>query len=328
MSGLRIGLPSKGSLHDPTIRFLEGCGLAVRRTSNRHYMGEIGGMGDVPVLFLPAAEIPAKVAEGACDIAFTGLDLVRENPTLSRNLVPLFERLGYGGARLVLAVPETWRDVESLADVVELAAQWRAEREVKIRVATKFPSLTRTFLLASGISDHAIVRSYGATELSGWLKDADLISDLTSTGSTLAANRLKEIDGGTILESEACLIGNRGALLSDDDKRQGVRHLLDRIEARLRACVTYVLAAVCDREQWETRSGAPLDEWLVGTAHSGDDVQITLHVPRTQIDASMNALRKRGLLSCRVTEPAFLFEKVEIAHRNLLRRLKHGREEG
>jgi ATP phosphoribosyltransferase len=326
MTELRLGLPSKGTLHDATVQFLAGCGLAVVRSSNRHYLGELAGMGPVQVLFLHAGEVPAKVADGTCDLGITGIDLVRENANLARGLVVPFPGLGYGKARLVVAVPDTWRDVDSLADLVELAAQWRSERGAKIRVATKFPGLTRQFLLAAGISDHAIVRSSGATELSGWLRDADLIADLTSTGSTLTANRLKEIDRGTILETESCLVASRAALAADEEKREAVRRLLDRIEGRLRARKTYVVSVVCDRARWEaSRKAGPLDPWLVQeTPAEGEGIGLTLHVPRGDLDSALLHLRKLGLWACRVVEPAFLFTREEAAYHALLAALKHG----
>lgn len=331
MTELRIALPSKGSLHEPTVRFLQGCGLSVRRESNRHYLGELGGgLGAVQVLFLHAQEIPGKVAEGTCEAGFTGVDLIRDSPSLARNLVYLFEDLGFGRARLVLAVPETWHDVESLADLVELSAQWRDERGVKIRVATKFTHLTRAFLLASGISDHTIVRSSGSTELSSWLKDADMISDLTSTGTTLAANRLMEIREGTILQSQTCLIGNRGMLLHDKAKLRTIRRLLDRIEARLRAQNTLVIEATCSLAKWEAAAQADQDlAQAVVSLQKLDRTtsQLTMHVAKSDIDKVMRSLRKLDLKVCRASEPTFLFTEKEQAYQQLLKMLRQGRLE-
>src|SRR6266567_9600300 len=112
---------------------------------------------------------------------------------------------------LVLAVPESWIDVTSVHDLSEIAATKHASGR-ELRVATKYPNLTRQFLYDHGVNYFSLNESSGALEAAPTLGYADLIADITSSGVTLRENRLKTVAGGTILESEACLIANRPGL--------------------------------------------------------------------------------------------------------------------
>ena len=119
--------------------------------------------------------------------------------------------LGYGGCRLVVAVPESWIDVTHALDLVELAVEFK-ESGKTFRVSTKYPNLTQEFFRRKGIHHYQVIDSDGALELHPSLGIADIIVDLTSSGTTLKDNRLREIDGGTVLDSASCLIGHGPAL--------------------------------------------------------------------------------------------------------------------
>jgi ATP phosphoribosyltransferase len=114
--------------------------------------------------------------------------------------------LGFGKADVVVAVPEAWIDVETMADLDDVAADFRRRHGRRLKVATKYYNLTRRFFAGHGIADYRIVESLGATEGTPASGAADLIVDITSTGSTLAANALKRVSDGTILKSEAYLV--------------------------------------------------------------------------------------------------------------------------
>ncbi len=238
---LRLALPSKG-MEEETLAFLHACGLAVDRPNPRQYRAIIRSLPGVEVLFQRAVYIYAKVSEGTVDLGITGYDVVREHQEEDDPVVLLQPELGFGRCALVLAVPDGWIDVESVTDLAEVAAALRA-RGRELRVATKYPNLTRQFLYDHGINFFTLVESTGAMEAAPALGYADIICDISSSGVTLRENRLKPITGGTLLTSQACLIGNRASLRADPDKLRLTRTLLEFIEATLRAREYFSLTA-------------------------------------------------------------------------------------
>lgn len=227
-------------MEEQTLEFLQASGLRVNRTNPRQYRATIPALRGVEVLFQRANDIFAKVEEGSVDLGITGYDIVREHRREDDGVVMLRQELGYGACALVLAVPEGWIDVSSVVDVAEISAEFHA-RGRDVRVATKYPNLSRQFLFDHGINYFQLVESTGALEAAPALNAADVICDLVSSGVTLRENRLKQISGGTILESQACLIGNRSALRDCEDKLQVARHILEFIEAQTRARDYYSL---------------------------------------------------------------------------------------
>lgn len=232
---LRLALPSKG-MEDDTVAFLQGCGLSIARTNPRQYRARMSGLpgGPVDIVFQRAADIVDEVNQGTVDLGITGYDLVAEHRAEDDAIVVVHPALGFQRASLVLAVPEGWLDVSSVADLAEVAAELRASGR-ELRVASKFINLTRQFFYARGITYFELVEISGALEAAPSLDTADVICDLTSSGVTLRENRLKTIGGGTVVESQACLIGNRAALAASAERLDAVRHLLELIDASLRA---------------------------------------------------------------------------------------------
>ncbi|HEX6291335.1 MAG TPA: ATP phosphoribosyltransferase [Herpetosiphonaceae bacterium] len=231
---LRFAIPSKGSLYDAATRFLESSGLKVSRPNPRQYTARIRSLPDAEVLLHRPADIVQKVAAGDVDLGITGLDLVAELAGDDQNLLIADEDLGFGGVDLVLAVPEAWVDVQSRHDLADLAAEWAAEGR-QLRIATKYPNLVRAFCYRQGINVFTLVDSQGATEAAPALGYADLIADITETGTTFRENRLKIVAGTTMLRSQACLICGRRALRQDSQKLATVKTILELIEARRRA---------------------------------------------------------------------------------------------
>ena len=164
----------------------------------------------------------------------TGEDLVREEMPDPDAKVVLLEALGFGDANVIVAVPQAWIDVHSMADLDDVATAFRIKHDRKMRVATKYLNLTRGFFSRHGITDYRIVESSGATEAAPATGTAELIVDITSTGSTLAANGLKIVEDGVILRSQANLVASRGADWSEEN-RDIARDILDRIAAQARA---------------------------------------------------------------------------------------------
>ncbi len=159
---LRFAIPSKGSLYDAALAFLESSGLKVSRPNPRQYTARIKALPDVEVLLLRPAEVVQKVAAGDIDIGITGLDLLSELSPDDPNVLIADEELGFGGADLVLAVPEAWVDVRSWRDLADLSAEWAAEGR-QLRIATKYSNLVRSFCYRQGINVFTLVDSQGAT---------------------------------------------------------------------------------------------------------------------------------------------------------------------
>jgi ATP phosphoribosyltransferase len=176
----------------------------------------------------------AKVESGLADVGVTGLDFVAEYQADNEDVLVLMPDLGFSRCRFVLEVPEAWVDVTTIADLADLAADFRA-RGRTLRVITDSPNLVRDFLYAHGISYFVIIEGEGGLEIAPAIDTADIVADRTETGTTLRDNRLKELDGGTIMETQACLIGNRRALRASGAKREALRHLMEFIEAHLRS---------------------------------------------------------------------------------------------
>lgn len=228
-----LALPSKGALAEPTSSFLAECGLQPERTGPRQYSARIPAFPEVSVLLQRAWDIVQKVADGTADIGITGLDIVSEDEGDGSEVVLLHEGLGYGQCDLVLAVPETWIDVDSLADVADVALDFRETRGRDLRVATRFPNLTRQFLLDNGVACFAVVAAQGAVEAAPSTGYAEMIADLSSTGTTLRANHLKPLAEGPILSSQACLIANSRSVRERRSVTSVALSMLEIIDATL-----------------------------------------------------------------------------------------------
>lgn len=231
---IRFAIPSKGALYDATLLFLESCGLKVSRPNPRQYTASIRSLPEAEVLLHRPADIVQKVAGGDIDLGVTGLDYVQEFAGDEPNLLVAEENLGFGRTDLVIAVPDAWVDVQTWADVADLAADFAKDGR-QLRIATKYPNLVRAFCYSRGVNVFTLVDSQGATEAAPALGYADLIADITETGTTLRENRLKIVAGTTILTSQACLVVGRRALQADPSKLAAVQTVLELVESRRRA---------------------------------------------------------------------------------------------
>ncbi|MFS4437105.1 ATP phosphoribosyltransferase [Paracoccaceae bacterium GXU_MW_L88] len=213
MSALKLGVPSKGRLQADTMAWFAARGVTLERTgSDREYAGAVAGVDDVELVLLSAGEIPRELAAGRIHLGVTGQDLVAEK--LGGIGTQELAEMGFGFADLILAVPVLWEDVETLDDFDAVAARFRAEHGLRLRIATKYHNLVRAHLAAAEVADYQIVDSQGATE--GTVKNltAEAIADITSSGETLRANHLKGI-GEPILRSQATLFLSETAEWSD-----------------------------------------------------------------------------------------------------------------
>lgn len=202
---LILALPSKGRLHDEAEALLAAAGLAVEKRGGRNYRGTVAGHPGIEVALLSASEIARELAAGNAHLGITGEDLVRESVADADKRIALLAPLGFGQADVVVAVPELWIDVWTMEDLDDVAAGFLARHGRRLRVATKYWNLTQSFFAAHGIALYRVVESLGATEGAPAAGTADAIVDITTTGSTLAANHLKVLDDGIVLRSQANL---------------------------------------------------------------------------------------------------------------------------
>lgn len=250
MSKLIIAIPSKGRLQENTHAFFGRAGLQVLQPGGaRNYRGAIKGLPSVEIAFLSASEIARELAEGSVHFGVTGLDLVEENIADPAATVHVVTPLGFGPADVVVAVPKAWIDVETMSDLGDVASDFRGRHGRRLRVATKYVNLTRSFFARHGIADYRIVESAGATEGAPAAGAAELIVDITTTGSTLHANNLKILADGVMLKSQANLVASLNADWTET-ALDGARSILDRVAAEEAARnVKLVKAVVDDRTQ-------------------------------------------------------------------------------
>lgn len=217
---ITIALPSKGRMKDDSSAIFERAGLKIVGIGNdRSYRGRVEGRDDIEIAFLSASEIAREIGNGSVDFGVTGEDLVREGLADADRRMEISARLGFGHADVVVAVPEIWLDVSTMADLGDVAADFRARHGRRLAIATKYWRLTQQFFSAQhGIQLYRIVESLGATEGAPAAGSADIIVDITSTGSTLTANHLKILDDGVILRSEACLVRARRSAHEGDQR--------------------------------------------------------------------------------------------------------------
>jgi ATP phosphoribosyltransferase len=232
---LRIAIPSKGALERSTSELLAAAGLKVSRPNDRQYVGQIASLPGAEVIFQRASDIVTKVQEGSVDLGITGFDLFAEESIGYDHVVAIYPELGFGRCELVLAVPDSWIDIVTMADLADLTLDFRQNKKRNLRMVTKYPNLTRDWLHHHQIVHFTLVEANGALEAAPKMGYADMIADVSSTGTTLRENRLKPIAGSPMLKSQACLIANKNLLQEDDRKQAMTKLILDSIEAYLEA---------------------------------------------------------------------------------------------
>ncbi len=205
-----LAIPSKGRLMEDASALLARAGYIVNRVgSERGYRGKLDGIDGVEIAFLSASEIVHHLRAGKIDAGITGEDLLREYVPPTDDFITIAARLKFGAANVIVAVPECWLDVAAMSDLDDVAEQFYRATGRRLRVATKYKNLTRRFFAAKGVTGYRIVDSSGATEGAPAAGTAELIVDITSSGSTLKANHLKILDDGLILASCAVLAARK-----------------------------------------------------------------------------------------------------------------------
>ncbi len=216
---IKIGVPAKGRLSGKSLDWLRSNGLSFNEPDLvRRYSVRAAGVVSAELVFLPAGEIPEEIRRGNLMFGITGADLVHEQQPDWRQRMEIQAELGFGNTRLMIAVPQFWIDVESVHDLDDVAARFRAEHGWGLRIATKYHSLVREFLRGIDLTDYRLVDSQGATEGTVANEMAEAIADLVSTGATLTANGLKTLSDGLVFKSQAIFIRSREVSLRSSDR--------------------------------------------------------------------------------------------------------------
>lgn len=321
---LIIAVPSKGRLQENAFAFFARAGLELARAGGaRDYRGAITGLPGVEVAFLSASDIVGQLATGAAHLGITGEDLLREQLADADAVVEFVAPLGFGSADVVVAVPQAWIDVRTMADLDDVAADIRQRHARRLRVATKYVNLTRRFFAEHGVSDYRIVESLGATEGAPAAGTAEVIVDITTTGATLAANALKIIDDGVILRSQANLVASVSAAWSGAARR-AARTILTRIaaeeEARsVRELTTMLPPGTSLPDDLAGRFGATLPFGLPGATG-----RVVLHCPVAHVFTLAEELAQAGADPVSVRSVDWVLRRTNPLIEGLLARIGDG----
>ena len=324
MSKLILAVPSKGRLEENAAALFDKAGIKLKRAGARGYTGTVKGIDDIEVQYLSASEIAARLADGSIHFGITGEDLLREEVPDLNSAVQLVLPLGFGRADVVVAIPDGWVDVRSMADLAEVAGDFRNQHGKRLRVATKYTQIAGTFFARHGLVDYVMVQSFGATEAAPNSGAAEAIVDITSTGATLVANGLRVPDDGVMLRSEANLAASLRADWSAE-VRASSKRLLARLAAygRAQELVQVTLGTDAnasvnpiDIKNTAARFDALEDnEFTTGAAGSSF---YEFQVPSTQQDDFIEAMLELGFAHASVAKLDFVYEKRNPLYERLM----------
>ncbi len=275
------------------------------------------GLPGATVLLQRAADIPTGLETGLADAGIVGLDRFRESGRDAGSIQPVFSDLGFGHCTLVLGVPESWIDVASIADLAEVSMELR-ESVGDLRVGTKYPRLVSSFLLENGISHFQLVQPSGALEVMPGAGSADIIADITETGTTLRENRLKTVRGGEIFASRACLVVNVNSVRAEQQKMDSALTMVELIEGRLNSEGFYSVTANLGGASAEAVAARVLrhadtsgiDGPTISKVHTAGDKQlfaVTLVVRKDRLTSAVKLIREAGGAGVTVIQPDYVF---------------------
>jgi ATP phosphoribosyltransferase len=312
MAALTLAEPSKGRLQEQVNDYFKDAGATLKQSAGaRGYRATLAGFADVEVMLLSASEIASSLISGDVHLGVTGEDLLREQAPELAGRIHLVKALGFGFANVIVAVPQYWIDVSTMADLDDVCAAFAHKHRRRLRVATKYLQLTRAFFAHMGISDYRIVESAGATEGAPAAGTAEAIVDITTTGATLAANGLKILEDGVILESQAQLAASLNADWTPH-ARAACEGLLARLGARERARTSQILRVRLDKDA---------DKILAALAKEADTSvlsrptdaggEYSILCPRPRLMDAIAALRAQGCDAPATTQDAdYVFDTL------------------
>ena len=331
---IRLALPSKGRMEEETLAFLDGCSLHVTKLNPRQYVASMPAIPEVEIWFQRSPDIVRKVRYGDVDLGITGFDSVAEYGDEGDEIIILHDALGFGACQLVLAVPDEWDDVTSVGDLAALARN-RAAAGQGLRIGTKYERLVTRFLAEHGLAECQLIGAEGALEAGPAMGYVDLIADLSASGTTLRENRLKPIEGGTLLASQACLIGNRHALKTRPEALAVAKQLLEFFEARLRAAGFHAIIANIQGESPEVVAqkvlsqpdlaglqGPTISQVYLRDPAVRDWYAISIIVRKERLVQAVEQLRAIGGSGVVVTPATYIFEDEPATYRKLMAELE------
>lgn len=326
---IRISLPSKGRLAEDCLDFLEESGLKIYKPNPRQYEATIPALPGVTVIFQRATDIVTSVQDGSIDFGITGFDVAAESLGEDREFVIIHDALGFGKCSLHLAIPETWENVKSVSDLIVFSKQLNRP----LRIATKYKNLVTRFFKSSGI-DIQLISSEGTVEIAPAIGYADMICDVVSSGLTLSDNRLRQISGGKILESQSVLIANKNTLLSNPEALKIARILIEYFEAHLIAKDKLAVFANIRGEDpqaiaqkiFESTTIQGLQGPTISQVIVKNDSQnwfaVNIIVSKSEIYKAINELRSIGGSGVIVIPVSYVFDEEPPRYRQLLEKLE------
>ncbi|KAK4424408.1 ATP phosphoribosyltransferase 2, chloroplastic [Sesamum alatum] len=332
---VRLGLPSKGRMATDTLDLLKDCQLSVRQVNPRQYVAEIPQISNLEVWFQRPKDVVRKLVSGDLDLGIVGLDIVKEYGQENEDLIIVHDALDYGDCRLSLAIPKygIFENINSLQELAQMS-QWTPERP--LRVATGFTYLGPKFMKENGLKHVTFSTADGALEAAPAMGIADAIVDLVSSGTTLRENNLKEIEGGTILESQAVLVASRRSLMQRKGVLDITHEMLERLEAHLKAVgqftVTANMRGKSAEEVAERILSQPSLSGLQGPTVSpvftkrdgkvaADYFAIVICVPKKALYKSVRQLRAIGGSGVLISPLTYIFDEETPRWRQLLSKL-------
>ena len=326
---IRLALPSKGRLAEEALEMLDRAGLPVYKPNPRQYRALIPALPGLTVLFQRPWDIITSLRDGSVDFGLTGWDLYSERRGENGGLLPLLPDLGFGRCTLNAIVPESWSEVETMADL----AAWSAAQGAAPRVATRFPVLAGAFFASHGLPQAQMITAEGTLEIAPTIGYADLIVDLVSTGTTLRDNRLKLLQDGLVLRSQACLLAGRAALKQRIDVLAVARQLLEFLVAYQRGAENVsVFANMRGDDPAEIAARMFTQDVIGGLQGPTISPVITrdgerwhavhLVVRKDQLARAIGELRQIGGSGVVVAPVTYIFEEEPQAFRDLLAALE------
>lgn len=329
-SKIRLSLPSKGRMEEETTDFFHECGLRIRKTNPRQYSATIPSMPELVVLFERARDVARSVGTGDVHLGITGMDTVVDALGYDHpEVLILHEAMEYGQCALVMAVPEAWNNIDTLGELTE-----KAKAEGGLRIATKHTKAAEEFLKNQGLNElFTVVSADGALEVAPTIGYADMIVDITSTGTTLRENHLKVIEGGVLVESQAVFIGNRKALEAREDLLEVTHELLEFFEANLRARGQYLVfanmrgesaQAVSERLKTQSILGGLQGPTIAPVYHveePGKWWSVSIVLSSENLYRGVNQLRAIGGSGVVVTPATYIFDEKPMRYQRLLAEL-------
>jgi ATP phosphoribosyltransferase len=217
---INIGIPSKGRLRKDVLKIFKNKKMnLISERGKRDLFGSIKKLPNTKIIYLHAREIIERLADGSLDIGFSGYDLLKESEINIQKKISIQKKYNFGKANLVVAIPDEWIDVQTIADLEEIDFYFKDKKNKRLRVATKYPNLTREFLFSKGVTQFKLVNSLGATEIYPFTGSSEIITDITSSGETLKANNLRVLKDGEILKSQACMMVSKSSLKNKELKK-------------------------------------------------------------------------------------------------------------